>query len=61
MPWQPQFIIQSANVKHLQANGKDAVFFIYLPEDALHEILIKLAPYTTLTVWTDDDTAPLAY
>ena len=33
MPWQPQFIIQSANVKHL-------------PEDALHEILIKLAPYT---------------
>ena len=28
MPWQPQFIIQSANVKHLRANEKDAVFFI---------------------------------
>ena len=32
MPWQPQFIIQSANVKHLRANEKDAN--------------IKLAPYT---------------
>ena len=34
MPWQPQFIIQSANVKHPD-----------LPEGALHKILIKLAPY----------------
>ena len=47
MPWQPQFIIKSANVKHLRANEKDAVFFsFYLPEGALLEILIKLAPYT---------------
>ena len=36
MPWQPQFIIQSA--KTLQS--------FHLPEDALHEILIKFAPYT---------------
>ena len=60
MPWPPQFIIQSANVKHLRANEKDADAD---PEDALHEILIKLAPHTLyfLTVWTDDDAAPLAY
>ena len=45
MPWQPQFIIQSANVKHLRAK-KTQSFSFYLPEDALHEILIKLAPYT---------------
>ena len=35
MPWQPQFIIQSANVKHLRANEK--AFSFYLPEDVLHE------------------------
>ena len=35
----------------------------HLPEDALHEILIKLSDIhcTTSTVWTDDDAAPLAY
>ena len=43
MPWQPQFIIQSANVKQMR---KTQSFSFYLPEDALHEILIKLAPYT---------------
>ena len=36
MPWQPQFIIQSA---------KNLTESFHLPEDALHEILIKLAPY----------------
>ena len=36
MPWQPQFIIQSAQT----------LCSLHLPEDALHEILIKLAPYT---------------
>ena len=46
MPWQPQSIIQSANVKHLRANEKTQSFSFYLPEGALHEILIKLALYT---------------
>ena len=49
MPWQPQFIIQSVNVKHLRANEKVQSFSFYLPEDALHEIWIKLAPYTLFT------------
>ena len=40
MPWQPQFIIKSANVFSIFGLS------FYLPEGALHEILIKLAPYT---------------
>ena len=46
MPWQPQFIIQSANVGIFGQIRKTQSFSFYLPEDAVHEILIKLVPYT---------------